>query len=241
MAPRANPSPGFPEFDGVWPSDLDLRSDDVAEAMNLDDMAGNGVFDAEGFKNLHKGSGVFEASFALPGYLARENPATGQSEVTDRLTGNPIESYAAGATSGATWMPSSQPRYLDVEPNGFIADDGRAWAARGQGNVPVQSTADMPDDFLGPVDQLPMGTTLATAPPDAARAALTAGRYPIGTPLSSAVPSLVRYQPGGSGLSGLGAVADDALSTVKAYAMPLSLAFLVGVMGCYAYRTYADR
>lgn len=238
MARHADPTRGFPEFAGAWPSDLDSRSDDVAEAESLDDMVGNGVFDASNNVNLHKGAGVFESSFALPGFLARENPAIGKSEVIDRQTGTPIEVYAAGATSGATWMPSSQPRYLDVDPSGFIADDGRALLARGQGNVQVQSTADMPLDFLAPVDALPMGTNLLTAPASASIAALSASRQPIGqsrTMSSIAVPALVR-QP----LSGLGSVADEAISTAKAYAFPISVAFLVGVLGCYAYRTYSD-
>ena len=111
--------------------------------------------------------------------------------------------------------------------------------ARGQGNIPVQATADMPNDFFGPVDQLPMGTTLATAPASAARAALAARSYPSTTAqLSSArVPQLVQTTPALSGFAGLGSVVDDASATVKQYAFPLAFAFLIGVGACYAYRS----
>jgi hypothetical protein len=65
----------------------------------LDDSAGNGVFDAPGTRpNNYPDAGVFASSFAFPGYLARER-FWEKSEIIDGTTGRPVIYVPGGAVS----------------------------------------------------------------------------------------------------------------------------------------------
>ena len=65
----------------------------------MDDTAGNGVFDAPGTRpNNYPDAGVFASPFAFPGYLARERFWT-KSEIIDGTTGRPVVYVPGGAVS----------------------------------------------------------------------------------------------------------------------------------------------
>lgn len=65
----------------------------------LDDSAGDGVFDPPGTRaNTYPDAGVFANSFAYPGYLARERFYE-PSEVIDATTGRPVTYVNGGAVS----------------------------------------------------------------------------------------------------------------------------------------------
>jgi len=71
----------------------------LARIRELDDVQGDGIFDAPGtHPNIHPDAGVFAARFALPGYHAREVPFK-FSEVRDATTGRPIMPVPNGAVS----------------------------------------------------------------------------------------------------------------------------------------------
>ena len=107
------------EFDGVVDGRPEYRSDEMVNAAQEDDVLGAGIFDTR--VNLHGGDGIFEESYSLPGYLARET-GNGPSEVIDNQTGTPIESFASGMWRSQQYLPSTQPRYPWPDLNPFMPD-----------------------------------------------------------------------------------------------------------------------
>lgn len=89
-APPPSADAGNPEYQSSlergmkdYPNELDSLSD-------LDDVNGNGIFDAPGTHgNVHPDSGVFADRKSLPGYIDRERMFQ-PSEVLDVTTGEPV-------------------------------------------------------------------------------------------------------------------------------------------------------
>ena len=72
---------------------------ELAYYRSLDDVQGDGIFDAPGtHPNIHPDAGIFAARFSLPGYHARERPYS-MSEVRDVTTGRPIRAVPNGAVA----------------------------------------------------------------------------------------------------------------------------------------------
>jgi len=85
----------------------------VRDAAQADDVAGNGVFDGAGAPpTAHADTGIFASSYALPGYLYREQP-TEPSEIRDTTTGMPVV-YQPGP---ANWYSDMRETYrpFDLE------------------------------------------------------------------------------------------------------------------------------
>lgn len=85
QAPPSGPAQ-FPSADRNikdYPNELDALAE-------LDDVQGNGIFDAPGTHgNIHPEEGIFADRESLPGYLAREQ-FFAPSEVVDVNTGEPV-------------------------------------------------------------------------------------------------------------------------------------------------------
>jgi len=124
-------------------------------AAQADDVAGNGIFDGPGAPpTAHAGSGVFESSFSLPGYLYREQP-TQPSEIRDTTTGMPVV-YQPNA--GGSWYDDTRDAYRP-----FDLETPRLYSTHG-GNPPkllpaVRAERVNPVSGFGEV-QMPSSDTL---------------------------------------------------------------------------------
>lgn len=104
----------LPDASPAWGDTWAGNDPAVNEAAQADDSVGNGIFDGPGAPpTAHAGSGVFESTFGMPGYLYREQP-TQPSEIRDTTTGMPVV-YQPDA--GGSWYDDTRDAYrpFDLE------------------------------------------------------------------------------------------------------------------------------
>jgi len=108
----------------------------VLEAVEQDDVVGNGIFDGAGAAPIqHAGNGVFESKYAEPGYLYRERLGE-PSEVLDATTGNPIVYHPNAGQSSHEDILRTYRRW-DQETPRYYGPMGPPQ----RGSVPTKSTA----------------------------------------------------------------------------------------------------
>jgi hypothetical protein len=130
----------------------------------MDDIQGDGVFDNPGATppNIHPGSGVFEARFSLPGYLARERMFA-PSEVRDVTTGRPIIPVP---NSPIAFDTSAQVAFIERGLNQPFAP---VVNAPSRGDMPYESTVNIVQNPQ-PIHGLGMFAAFGDAAPVAAPA-----------------------------------------------------------------------